>query len=261
MKCNVCGGEANFAFSHLILNKYTVGYYHCQACGFLQTEQPYWLEEAYSSAITDADTGLVQRNLDLSRRVSLLLYFLLGKDGKFLDEAGGYGMFTRLMRDIGFDFYWSDKYCDNLLAKGFSYSDASPPYSAVTAFEVLEHLHDPLEFITQLRSVTGANSFIFSTELYDGSPPVPGDWWYYAFATGQHISFYQRRTLDVIAEKIGLTCYSNGSVHLFTDRAVSPVAYAALMSPRISRILSWIPRRSLTSRTMADHDKMMGKTR
>ncbi len=37
----------------------------------------------------------------------------------FLDYAGGYGVFTRLMRDIGFDFYWHDPYTQNLFANGF----------------------------------------------------------------------------------------------------------------------------------------------
>ncbi len=50
-------------------------------------------------------------------------------------------MFVRLMRDNGFDFYRSDRQCENLFAKGFEASlDVSPSYELLTAFEVFEHL-------------------------------------------------------------------------------------------------------------------------
>jgi hypothetical protein len=46
------------AFRHTVLRKYDVQYFQCGGCGFLQTETPYWLDEAYSSAIVTADTGI-----------------------------------------------------------------------------------------------------------------------------------------------------------------------------------------------------------
>jgi hypothetical protein len=93
----------------MILNKYDIKYYHCVNCGFLQTEESYWLNEAYDESINISDTGIMSRNIHLSKITTLILYFFFDKNNKFLDFAGGYGIFTRLMRDIGFDFYWSDK--------------------------------------------------------------------------------------------------------------------------------------------------------
>ena len=103
MKCKICDTECRQQFFRTILNKYQIAYFYCGACGFLQTEEPYWLEEAYESAIANADTGLVQRNIYLSRMLSTLLFFEFDRQGKYLDFAGGYGMLTRLMRDAGFD--------------------------------------------------------------------------------------------------------------------------------------------------------------
>jgi len=80
---------------------------------------PYWLDEAYGDAISVLDTGLIQRNLHIAERLAPLLYFLFDHKAPYLDVAGGYGMLVRLMRDIGFDFYWSDKYCRNLFAECF----------------------------------------------------------------------------------------------------------------------------------------------
>ena len=96
------------AFRHLLLRKHDVQYFQCGTCGFLQTETPYWLDEAYSSAIVSADTGIMQRNVYLSRMAAAVFWRLFRGSGRYLDAAGGYGLFTRLMRDIGLDYYWSD---------------------------------------------------------------------------------------------------------------------------------------------------------
>jgi len=123
MNCKICGQDNKIFFNAKILNKYDVEYFHCDNCGFLQTEEPYWLEEAYNESINVSDTGYMQRNIILSKKLTILLSLLFDKNTKFLDYAGGYGVFVRLMRDIGFDFYWQDKFSKNLLARGFEYNE------------------------------------------------------------------------------------------------------------------------------------------
>jgi hypothetical protein len=116
MTCKICTQQAKQIFTAKILNKYDIKYYHCEHCGFLQTEEPFWLEEAYGESINVSDTGYMQRNLLLSQKLTILLRLFFYKNAKFVDYAGGYGVFVRLMRDIGFDFYWDDKYTTNLFA-------------------------------------------------------------------------------------------------------------------------------------------------
>ncbi|MBK7438832.1 MAG: hypothetical protein IPK94_03535 [Saprospiraceae bacterium] len=48
------------------------------------------------------------------------------------------------MRDYGFDYYWSDNYCQNLLARGFE-AKQNEYFDAITAFELFEHILNPLE--------------------------------------------------------------------------------------------------------------------
>lgn len=256
MLCRVCGSTSRVAFSHKVLRKYDCQYYFCAACGVLQTEEPHWLDEAYANPIALADTGIMERNLFLSQAVSLVLYFLFEPRGRFLDVAGGYGIFTRMMRDIGFDFRWTDKYCDNLLARGFEANPAEANYSAVTAFEVLEHLADPMAFVSETIERTGADTIIFSTQLFEGEPPPPS-WWYYVFATGQHITFYQRSTLEFIGHRFGMQFYSSGLLHIWTRKKINPLALKVLAHPRIaSRLARW-PRRALVSKTQTDHEQLL----
>ncbi|VAZ92228.1 hypothetical protein LAUMK35_01922 [Mycobacterium pseudokansasii] len=261
MRCRICDSSTRQAFTHKVLDKYDCTYYFCANCGGLQTEDPHWLDEAYASPVTSADTGLVFRNNYLARLTSAVLLVLFDRRGRFLDVAGGYGIFTRLMRDVGFDYYWTDKHCPNLTARGFE-ADMHPGggrYTAVTAFEVMEHLADPIAFVAELLENTGTDTIIFTTELFAGEPPAPEAWWYYTFATGQHITFYQRPTLELIGKRFGMHFYSSGILHIWTRQKINPIALRILTWLPVASALYLLPRVVLGSRTWADHESLMRK--
>jgi hypothetical protein len=228
-RCTICGAETRLSHRATVLSRYEVAYLYCSQCGLLQTEPPRWLDEAYSDAIALSDTGLLTRNIAVAMRLTALLTFAFPRDVRCVDAGGGYGVLTRLMRDVGFDFYWTDPFCANLFAKGFEADHAGGSFSVITAFEVMEHLHDPIAFIRQAMAKYQGAAFAFSTQLFDGSPP-PLDWPYYSFETGQHVSFYQRRTLQQIADTLGMRLYSSGNFHLITSHSVSPALYRVSMS-------------------------------
>src|SRR5918996_853624 len=121
MKCKICDSRSPSLFERaMVLGKYEVAYFECNECGFVQTEEPFWLEEAYSVAVGPSDIGLVNRNLinlELARTVIAIFF---NRQEKFLDYGGGYGLFVRLMRDKGFDFYLYEPNCENLFAQTFS---------------------------------------------------------------------------------------------------------------------------------------------
>lgn len=262
MKCPVCTAETKHAFSAKVLSKYLARYEICDACGYLHAVEPYWLDEAYASAIAAADTGLVMRNYALTLRLSSVLYFLLNErgGGRYLDTAGGYGMLTRLMRDFGFDFYWSDRYCQNLLAPGFSYQEKLGSCSAVTAMEVMEHLVDPVGFVEAALSEAKSETFIFTTELYRGKSPPPESWWYYTFATGQHIGFFQRRTLEAIGSRLGLHLSSANGLHILSKVPFNETRMRICTNRWIASVLPWFVRSHLGSKTVSDHQALLKST-
>ncbi|AFH50774.1 Methyltransferase type 11 [Ignavibacterium album JCM 16511] len=218
MNCKICDNKSSLAFTAKVLNKYDVKYFKCNSCGYLFTENPYWLDEAYKNPINISDTGIIMRNIYFSKIVSSILYFCYDKSAKFLDYAGGYGIFTRLMRDIGFDFYWHDDYTTNLLARGFEKSDEQ--YELLTAFEVFEHFDKPVEELEKMLKLS--DSILFSTVSLPQEIPQK-DWWYYGFEHGQHISFYSEKTLKTLALKFGLNFYPFKNLFLITRKKLNPL--------------------------------------
>ncbi len=102
--CRICTKPVESIFSTVLLQKHMTQYFQCLNCGYVQTEDPHWLPEAYESSINDSDTGIIMRNLWLRNVATTLIYFFFDNKGRFLDYGSGYGVFVRLMRDVGFEF-------------------------------------------------------------------------------------------------------------------------------------------------------------
>ncbi|MBD2009630.1 methyltransferase domain-containing protein [Microcoleus sp. FACHB-45] len=228
MKCKICEAESFYFARAKVLNKYDVSYFQCTNCRFVQTEDPYWLEEAYASPIAHSDAGLVFRNYMLSRVASNIIAKLFNPEANFLDCGGGYGLFVRLMRDINYKFFWQDKYCENIFAQGFEANlQEGETYEVATSFEVFEHLVNPIVEISEILKYS--KNILFSTELLPDSDPKPEEWWYYAPHEGQHISFYTPKSLFILAERLGLNLYSNGSsLHLLTESNIPEALFERL---------------------------------
>jgi hypothetical protein len=222
MNCKICNSISNEIFKTKVLLKYDVSYFKCTNCQFIQTEKPYWLQEAYKNAITDLDIGLVSRNINNQHLVSKVITDLLNTEGKFIDYGGGYGMFVRLMRDKGFDYYRQDYFCDNLFSKHFDITDLpeNTKFELLSAFEVFEHLEDPKAELEKMLKYS--DNIIFSTEIQPEKNPTPETWWYFVPETGQHISLYTEKSLKLLGDHFNLYYQGfNGTIHLFTKEKKS----------------------------------------
>ena len=226
--CLICKQQSDPVFAAKILNKYDACYFRCSRCGFIQTETPHWLGEAYESAITSLDVGLVQRNLDLAKLTEKIIDQVFDREARFLDFAGGYGLFVRLMRDKGYNFFRQDKFCPNLFAANYDLNDLPPStrFELVTAFEVFEHLPDPCQETQRMLELS--DSVFFTTEMVPSSPIARSeDWWYFAPETGQHISFFSTNALEILAAQVN--CYlwtDRNTTHLLTRKKLKADPFA-----------------------------------
>ncbi|MBA2271173.1 MAG: class I SAM-dependent methyltransferase [Chthoniobacterales bacterium] len=152
----------------------------------------------------------------------MFIELFLNPAGRFLDYAAGYGLFVRLMRDIGYDFHWADKYCQNLFARGFEEPlPLTDRFAAVTAFEVFEHLPDPMGEFAEILKAT--DCLILSTSLLPAPAPPLEHWPYYGLEHGQHISFYTLESLKSVGQQFGFQCISDGEAfHVLMRRPITP---------------------------------------
>jgi len=263
MACGICGSGMKQLFTKTVLGKYEVKYYGCEKCGFVRTETPYWLKEAYRESINRDDTGILARNGRLAETVLPLLFFYGDRHGRYLDRGGGYGIFVRLMRDAGLDFRWSDPYTSNLFAQGFE-EDANVPPAAITCFEVMEHCEDPgHEFDAMLQT---SPTVIFSTNLHPGvHSPHLSDWDYLAPGHGQHISFYTYGTLQRWAEHRQVYFYSNRcDLHIFSRKKLGSARMINRLlglRHRYAVFLAELVKLRLKSKTVSDNQQLRNEFR
>lgn len=221
----------------MVLERHEAQFFKCDGCGFLGVLGPSWLDEAYASPIADIDTGILDRSLSLVPRLLSLFRLVFPKDAVFVDVGAGYGVLVRAMRDAGLDFRWSDPFCPNLLARGFE--AGAERCAAVTAIEVLEHTTDPVAFIRETLERTGASVMVLTTEVLPAPVPDPG-WWYYALPNGQHVSFFERRTLDRVAAQVGMKVLSRRNFHVLHTGQVAAWQFAIAatrLAPAAAKVL------------------------
>jgi hypothetical protein len=263
--CSLCGAEAEWCTRQRLLGRHDVDYFQCRRCELLQTESPYWLDEAYAQAMSQLDTGAVLRNQDSSRIATLLALVLhVSPAAPCLDYGGGHGVFARMMRDVGLDFHWYDKHAENLFARGFE-GDFRQHYTLVTAFEVLEHLADVRAELEQL--FAPRHDFVFvATLLHAGHQ---AGWWYYMLESGQHVSFFSRRTMELVGEMFGYEPFIGAQHTLFVRRDIRlgrsrralaswlvqrPALAALVPAPLVRRVGSY------RSRVEPDHQAAKAKS-
>jgi Methyltransferase domain len=226
--CRLCGGRSSYRFDLNVLHKHDVKYYECEECHSLQTENPFWLNEAYDQSLSSLDTGAGQRNLhNLAASYAVCKLF---KANNAIDIGGGDGLLCRLLRDYGINCFVKDKYANPTYAQGFTEPDFDTP-DLVIAFEVLEHFANPrldLDALFRLNS----NILLASTAIYTNEQK---DWWYLAPENGQHVFFYSKRALDLIANTYGYKLIISGGFILFAKNNVLTPAKSVLARLLLNR--------------------------
>jgi hypothetical protein len=199
--CRLCGGDAAFVFKKSVLGRYTVSYFRCLSCDSIETEAPFWLDEAYAIPGVHIDVGIASRSVkNWAALVSLFEQIELPRDALIVDFGAASGLVARLVRDLGYNMRSYDKYS---VPSFTSYFNADHPQQSqpcvVCAFEVFEHFVDPAAELAALLS-SGPELIVFTTWFCDGQPD---DWIYFVESCGQHIFFYSERAMRQVADGAG----------------------------------------------------------
>ena len=247
--CRCCGQVlGKYIFKAEIFDR-LVAFFECDLCGYVQTEEPDWLDIAYASPINISDTGIMERNMSNVSLVLATLITMRSKKSQVVDYAGGYGFLVRLLRDVGVDAFWADPYSENLVARGFEFKGFGNP-KLVTAFEAFEHFVTPAEELGNLLKISP--NVLLTTNLIPKPSPKPGDWWYYGLEHGQHIGFFRIQTLHYLAQKFNLHLLTDGhSCHFFSEKKYSYLSWTLFR--KIARVFPKILSYNMTSKTFQDH--------
>ena len=194
IKCRLCSSESFYKFSEKVLNKLNIKFYECGKCNSLQTEEPYWLAEAYEEWLTKYDTGIFAR-VDKTSLVSLIICKIF-RFKNLLDVGGGDGLFCRIMRDHFINCFSQDKYSKNVYTRDFTKPNFENT-DLLTSFEVVEHFSNPAKEFDDLFKLN-PKMILLTTVIYNNQNQK---WNYLELDTGQHIFFYSKKALRLISEK------------------------------------------------------------
>lgn len=212
--CRLCSNESQFVFNKILLGKLDVEYFYCASCGSLQTEEPYWLEEAYHPNNEQLDTGQFIRSLINAAFLGVIHTHLNLGNNQIIDYGCGSGLTARIARDIGINAFGYDAYSLPRLLMGFQKHELEKT-SVINLCEVVEHFPNPKASFEHIFSCD-PDVIVIQTELFEGQSK---DWAYLAQEHGQHVFFYSIHSIGCIANlyKMNLVCI-NGFIVLFKDK-------------------------------------------
>lgn len=247
--CKICKEKSEPIFEIQILRKYVKHLYFCRVCNCAFFPEPSWLDEAYSKAISDLDTGLLERSVDISNVLTPFLFFSKLRKETILDFGGGIGVLARMLRDRGFHTSSHDPLAESV----FSIPTENKEHPRViTMVEVLEHLPDP---VGTLRNISSRSSMIFISTLAIPSAGIKPDWWYLLPDTGQHIFFPSPKSFEIIAQQLGWRYFGNGkNLHVLSAHRLSTFQKLVVKNQMISWMLGHLMYPVLRSRSLGKSD-------
>jgi SAM-dependent methyltransferase len=170
----------------------------------------YWTD--YSRARDLPDIGERVRS-DLSERCLFWLERLLEvarPPGRALEIGCGHGAFVRLMQDLGFDAVgtelsgWVVEFAKRtfdvpVLRGRLETLDLEPGFKCIAAFDVLEHLNDPLETARRCGDLLAPDGvLLLQTPCYRGEGP---DW--SMFQEEEHIHLFTEESIRLLLARAG----------------------------------------------------------
>lgn len=192
-------------------------YIFCGRCKSIYLENPPTLKilrkenEKYASSVIKSIAS-IQESLTIPRDRISLLSKNIKRRSTILDVGCGYGLFLDLIRqakhvpygmDIARDFI---RYLRKRNIKGYtSMTDAPDNYfDAITAFDVIEHISNPHQFIKNIKRKLKKNGYIMISTpnlLGISGRVLKHNWW--VFSPNGHFTLFSLNSLCTLLERYG----------------------------------------------------------
>ena len=204
----------------------------CESCGFCfaptiaQWGHQEFEDRIYNQDYIQVDPEYVEIRPQGFRTRLLQLFGGYSDQFSHLDYGGGNGRLSELLRESG----WNSRSYDPFVNKDVDRQQLGK-FDLITAFEVFEHVPDPLALMESLHGLLAPSGVLhFSTQLSDGHIQLGQrlNWWYAAPRNG-HISLFSNNSLQFLAQKHHFTLASDwASLHaMYTSKP----AWAARLIP------------------------------
>ena len=225
--CLVCGSSALYLDAvdfnksceeargiRLPLSGISIEYHFCDNCGFcFAPEFRNWSFADFERLIYNKDYEVIDPDYKFSRPIANA-DFLSEQFGthinkiRHLDYGGGSGLLSDTLCQRG----WKSHSYDPFVDRGKNPEELGV-FDLVTAFEVVEHVPDPVHLFDTLKKLCKPDGLIlFSTLLSDGhiARSKQLDWWYASPRNG-HISLLSQKSLGLLVSQRGLHSVSFSS--------------------------------------------------
>lgn len=225
--CPVCD-QTQFTFR---FTKKERDFWRCDACGLIKQHPlptPEALEayydQSYAQGMYESFAAATQmKELTATSRMKQILRHV-PMQGSWLDVGCANGVFVKVAREQGVDAVGVElsenavarAQADGLPVTQGTLSDYAPQrrFDCITAFDVLEHVIDPVSFLNEIRSRLTRDGYAILTlpNLNSWPAKLMGKNWYF-YIPEEHLHYFGPANLRLLAEKCGLQCISIQSTY------------------------------------------------
>lgn len=219
-ECPLCGAPADKAKPFV---KTAKGYdlYEC-ACGLVYGKEYYDDDKIFAIYDEDYARGYEKPELVKLIRSYADRFFGKKKRGRLLEVGCGNGHFLRRLAELGFTVRGVEvgaslaAYCEGLDVKVMPFEEMRVPppaarFDYVVTFHILEHIVEPVAAVQKIAKMLkpGGVWFNYMPNVRAWRRDAHGPGWIHFDATNaaEHITFFDEKTIHVLAEKAGLEVY------------------------------------------------------
>ena len=196
-KCIICGSS-----TRVIHHPKIADFHHCPTCDFIAKDKQHLISkqeefEIYERHHNSIDDPVYVEYFNRFLLDAVFPFVQVGKQGFDFGSGPSPVLAQILKRDHD---YQMDIY-DLFYAPSKTYIDKQ--YDLITATEVIEHLADPLKTFRILAQLLKPNGILAIMTLFHHNDDKTFLTWHY-IRDHSHISFYTPKTMEYIAEQVGL---------------------------------------------------------